>query len=152
MKKNKNTVIFVIIIVIVIVFLFLYPRLTAKNGKNKSSNVPCLVPNLPLVQHIHPQLTILIDDKPEFLPAGIGIGACEKVIHTHDDDATAGIIHVESQDARQYTLGDFMSVWGKSFEREGYRLEAKVDGQIAPDPKSIILKDGEKIIMNYIKL
>ncbi len=152
MKKNKNTVFFVFIIVIVVVFLFLYPRLAERNGDKKSSNVPCLVPNLPLIQHIHPQFTIFVDDKPEVLPADIGIGACEKAIHTHNDDVAAGIIHVESQDRREYTLSDFMSVWGKPFEREGYKLEATVDGQGTPDPKSIILKDSQKIVMKYIKI
>lgn len=149
MKSNKSTIFWVGGVLIIAIGLLVYPKLFSKNNAG-STDVPCLVPNLPLVMHIHPQLTILVDGVAEVIPAGIGLGACERAIHTHDEDAAAGVIHVESQTRREYTLGDFFSVWGKSIEREGYILEVKADNVSVVDPESIIFQDEQLIEINYI--
>lgn len=125
------------------------PRLKSGNNGGVGTNVPCLVPNLPLTQHIHPHLQILVDDVQEFIPINAGLTGCERALHTHDD---TGEIHVESQDTRQYTLGDFMGVWNKPFNRDGYNLETTVDGQLVQDPAGILFKDGQHIVMNYKKI
>lgn len=152
-SKNKAAIIWIVVILIVLIGLFLYPKLTTPRNKSQSdSKVPCLVPNLPLLQHIHPQIKILVDGEEEILPSNIGMGACEKAIHTHDEDAAAGVIHVESQDAREYTLGDFFGIWEKPLNRDGYLLEVKVDGTAVQNPAEIIFKDGQQIIFNYKKL
>src|SRR3989338_131497 len=103
-QKNKATIIWVIVIVIVVVGLFLFPKIFGGNN-GASAKVPCLLPNIPLVQHIHPKITIIVDGVNEIIPNEIGLNsACEKAIHTHEEGD--GTIHVESQDSRQYTLGD----------------------------------------------
>jgi hypothetical protein len=33
-------------------------------------------------------------------------------MHTHDE---SGVIHIESAVARNYTLGEFFDIWGKTF-------------------------------------
>ncbi|OGG40710.1 hypothetical protein A2116_01335 [Candidatus Jorgensenbacteria bacterium GWA1_49_17] len=146
MRKNKSTLILGIGIVLLLVFLFAYPRMKSGNGSGDSSVVPCLLPNTPLLQHIHPRLTILVDDAPEIVPADIGLSGCEQALHTHDE---TGEIHAEAQDRREYTFGDFMGVWEKSFEREGYSLKATVDGKEIVNPAGIVLKDGEQIVLEY---
>ena len=133
-----------------LVFLFAYPRIKSGGG-GSSSGVPCLVPNLPLLQHIHPVLKIEIDGANEPLPSEIGLRECERAVHTHDDDVGRGVIHVESQDRREYTLHDFFGVWGKTIEREGYTLEATVDGAPLADPAGLIFKDGQQIVLKYTK-
>ncbi|KKU91445.1 MAG: hypothetical protein UY23_C0001G0051 [Candidatus Jorgensenbacteria bacterium GW2011_GWA1_48_11] len=149
MKKNKATVIWTAVIVLVLAGLFLYPKL---NSSKSSPSVPCLFPNLPLAEHIHPRLVILVDGVSEPIPAEIGLSAaCERALHTHKDDAAEGVIHIESQSRRKYTLGDFFNVWGRDIDRPGYRLEAAIEGASAADPAGIILKDGEEILLKYTK-
>lgn len=149
MKTKKTTIFWIIGIILVLVILFAYPRLK-NSGTEFSANVPCLIPNLPLVQHIHPQLKIFSDGKQETVPAEIGINSsCEKALHTHD---ASGEIHVEAQDTKQYTFGDFMAVWGKSLDRPGYTYEFTADGQKIENPLSLLLKDKQEIIVKYKKV
>jgi len=149
MRKDKATIIFVIAVTVALIFLFAIPRLkSSKSGSGVSSGVPCLIPNLPLLQHVHPHLTILVDGVEEVVPANIGLVSCERALHTHDD---TGEIHVEAQDRRDYTLGDFMGVWGKTIERPGYPVTVKVDGKISENPARIPLKDKEQIVIEYKK-
>lgn len=132
------------------VFLFSYPKLFGDKISAPGASVPCIIDNLPLIQHIHPILAITVDGANETIPANIGLsGACERALHTHD---ATGQIHVEAQDARTYTLGDFMSVWGKFINRDGYALKATADETVIADPQSMILKDGERIKLEYTKV
>ncbi len=150
MKRNKSTIIWIVVATLLLVVLFAYPKLTAPKNNNVSKNdVPCLVPNIPLVQHIHPHLQILVGSKEEIVPAEIGLGgSCERALHTH---ATDGVIHVESQDSREYTLGDFFSVWGKSIARDGYAVAITADGEPVSDSENFKLRDGQKIVITYTK-
>ena len=151
MKKNKSMWVWIVIVAVLLVGLFLYPKLTArKSGSTASAKgAPCLVPNIPLSQHIHPELTILVDGVKEMIPGNVGLLDCERALHTHDD---TGIIHVESQDKREYTLGDFFVVWKKSIEREGHGVSVTADGDLVSDPANLKFKDGQKIIITYTKL
>lgn len=137
-------------LIIFLVFLFSYPKLFGNQATAPGTSVPCIINNLPLIQHIHPILVITVDGTNETIPANIGLGgACERAVHTHD---TTGQIHVEAQDARQYTLGDFMSVWGKSINREGYILKTTADGAVITDPQNLIFKDSQQIELEYSKV
>lgn len=76
-----------------------------------------------IVYHIHPHLTMTNDGKPVKVPQGIGINSSlykdhslDKFstpeiapLHTHD---STGTIHVESTVIRNYTLGQFLNIWG----------------------------------------
>ena len=145
--KNKLGIILGTVIGLLVIGLFVYPKLKSGGGTD-GTTVPCLVPNLPLVQHIHPMLTIEVDGKEEFLPEDIGRRGCERAIHTHDEK---GVIHVEAQDSRRYTFGDFMDVWGMSLVREGYALQAAVGGtEIVPEGlMRLELKDEQEIVLEY---
>jgi len=69
----------------------------------------CVVAN-PLFYHSHPTLSITINGTSVTIPLGVGIGgACNHPIHTH---ATDGVLHVETDENRDYTLGDFFLIWG----------------------------------------
>lgn len=141
-----------IVIVIAIIVLLAWPK-SKEDGGNVSTSVPCINGNVPLVQHVHPRLTIIADGKEEAIPANIGLsGACERILHTHDEDAGQGVIHLESQDNRQYTLADFFSVWGKTIERAGYTVMMTVDGQPSTELGALILKDGQQIALSYQRI
>jgi hypothetical protein len=121
--------------------------------------------NKPMVMHIHPKLSLYVDGKPVPIPANIGIDSnlykTHKLdaygmkmpdmpsmpvmypTHTHD---TSGTIHVESNEQRDYTLGDFLDVWGMDFS--GKTVKMTVNGSPVPadtDYRSHVFKDGEQI-------
>ncbi len=152
MKRNKSTVMWVAGLVLVVAALLIIPRLGANRSNGITTTVPCLVPNVALVQHIHPHLTIKVDGVEETIPTNIGLGSCERAVHTHDG---TGTIHVEAQDNRQYTIGDFFDVWGKPIARDSYQLLVIIDGTAdveRPDVyRAIQLKDNQQIVMEYTK-
>jgi hypothetical protein len=61
--------------------------------------------------HIHQHLDIFVNGKKETVPAQIGIydGQFLTELHTHD---TTGVMHVESEKKRKFSLGEFFGVWG----------------------------------------
>ncbi len=65
-----------------------------------------------LVLHIHAHLDIFVDGKRVNVPALVGINAAAGYLtelHTHD---SRGVIHIEAQKARDFTLGQFIAEWG----------------------------------------
>ena len=69
---------------------------------------PCL-PREGSALHIHPYVRIQVNGQPVAIPPNVGItGTCFEPMHTHD---TTGILHIESPEVRDYTLGDFFAIW-----------------------------------------
>jgi len=64
-----------------------------------------------VVLHIHQHLDIFVNGKHETVPAQIGIydGQFLTDLHTHD---ASGVMHVESPEKREFSLGEFFGVWG----------------------------------------
>ncbi len=76
-----------------------------------------------LVMHLHPLLNVMVNGKSITVPKNIGIDSLlhkdhsldhfgtsgAAPLHTHDD---SGTIHVESTANRNYTLGEFLNIWG----------------------------------------
>jgi sulfur carrier protein ThiS len=61
-------------------------------------------------------------------------------LHTHDN---SGVIHVESTVNRDYTLGEFLKIWG--IDLNGKSVQVSVNGQPVSDWRNHILSDGEQI-------
>jgi len=113
-----------------------------------------------LVLHIHQHLDIVVNGRVlRGLPAYIGINIQGRFItelHTHD---TSGIIHVESPTVRKFTLGNFFDVWGLRLSssclgsycaKQQKRIWAFVNGKrIITDPRKIVLRDHEEIVVAY---
>lgn len=131
--------------IIILGILFYIPRI---RKQTIATDVPCLIANVPIKQHIHPVLKITIDGKAEAIPANIGLASCERALHTHDD---TGTLHVEAQDSREYTVGDFFTVWGKQIDKPGYTLIMTVDGKPNTELRTLKLKDKQEIILEYRK-
>lgn len=123
-----------------------YNNIAGEQSAQVASTVPFVVSNVPIVQHSHPELKIFVDGEEEKIPANIGLGLQHRVLHTHDPD---GVIHVEAQDMRAYTLGNFFDVWGKTIEREGYEVVMTVDGASSGEFEELVLKDKQKIVLEY---
>lgn len=107
-----------------------------------------------LAFHIHPTLKLFKDGREQTVSANIGIkgGRCLYWLHTHD---TSGLLHIESPSQRDYTLGNFLNVWGKPITDKsaagmsigtGQLVRAYVNGVLSEgDPATIKLVDGETI-------
>jgi hypothetical protein len=106
-----------------------------------------------LLMHIHAQLNVSKDAQPMVVPANIGIdprlhndtslrtyGPQKSPLHTHTD---TGTIHVESKIIANYTFGDFLDVWG--IDLGGKAIKTMVDGEVVPNYRGHVLRDGEHI-------
>lgn len=109
----------------------------------------------PIIMHIHPHLSILVNNLPYNVPAQIGIDpsmwkdhsldrfgmqsmpemnmSAMAPLHTHDN---SGIVHVESTIYRNYTLGEFLNVWGLNVDGKTVKMT---------DFRDHVLRDGEEI-------
>jgi hypothetical protein len=112
-----------------------------------------------LVYHIHAHLTIYDAGRLVPLPAGIGIDQKNKCIywlHTHD---TSGVIHIESPTEKQYTLKNFLDIWGRAVDKTsflthgiaaGHGVRAYVGGALnSGDPETILLTPHKVITLEY---
>jgi hypothetical protein len=109
-----------------------------------------------MVMHIHLQISISVNGQPTVIPENVGIDnalwkdhSLDKYgmqgmspLHTHDN---SGSLHVESTVNRDYTLGEFVNVWGGLDTGNGKALKVTVNSQPISDWKNHILKDKEKI-------
>ncbi|MGE5306039.1 MAG: hypothetical protein ACM3TN_22225 [Alphaproteobacteria bacterium] len=109
--------------------------------------------------HIHQHLDILLNGKPVTVPAGIGINQVARFIsplHTHD---VSGVIHVESDVKRDFTLGQFFDVWGLRFSKScvgaycakgAEALRVFVNGKlVSGDPRNLVLREHQEIAVVY---
>ncbi len=90
------------------------PEIKNLRARLKAINLPALGAEGEAL-HIHQHLDIFVNGKPVTVPAGIGINMDARFIsqlHTHD---MSGVIHVESDQVRDFTLGQFFDVWGVRF-------------------------------------
>jgi hypothetical protein len=70
----------------------------------------CVTANL--VYHSHPNLAITVGGIAQTLPDTFETqydAGCSRVMHTHD---STGVIHVETDQDVNYTLGDWFLIWG----------------------------------------
>src|SRR4051794_11403321 len=90
------------------------------------------------VLHIHQHLDLFVDGRRVTVPAGIGIDPAQQFIsplHTHDP---TGVLHVEADGPKTFTLGQVFGVWGVPLDRTtlgglrtgaGKQLKAWVNGK-----------------------
>ncbi len=109
-----------------------------------------------MLMHIHPQISVSVSGQSSIVPENVGIDktlwkdhSLDKYgmqgmspLHTHD---SSGTIHVESSVERDYTLREFLDVWGGLDTSNGKTVKAIVNGQPLPDWRNHILEDKEQI-------
>ena len=134
MKSHMDYFVLPVLGAIICILFFLMsqtPDLNAQvTGENKTSNK--------IIMHIHSNLNVTVNGKSLIVPNGIGINStlwndhsldkfgterkttifdmitpAMSPLHTHD---SSGTIHVESTEYRNYTLGQFLSIWGIPLE------------------------------------
>ncbi len=111
--------------------------------------------------HWHSKLEIHIKGEKQEIPADIGLGAVHQEIHTHEEDAKDGVLHMEMSGfvARDETgVGRFFKIWGKEFSRDQifeYKNDSEgivkmfVNGKENQEFERYQMKDGDKIEIRY---
>ena len=113
--------------------------------------------NAQLAEHIHPQLTILINGQQQSIPAGIGISPNGALpLHTHDG---TGTIHIESTAVLPFRLKDFFTIWGQSFDKNHilnattdrkHRIVMTVNGRPSQAFGTLPLRDFQDIVIRFV--
>jgi len=96
--------------------------------------------------HIHAHLTIYMNGKQVAIPQGIGIASdqsCLYWLHTHTSD---GVIHIEFPNQGNPTLGNFLDMWGQSFNSLGFHNE------LASSAGWTVYVDGKQVTSNFNQL
>jgi hypothetical protein len=106
-----------------------------------------------LLLHNHINMNVTVDGKAMVIPANIGIdpklhkddsldiyGPQKSPLHTH---TTSGTIHVESKIIADYTMGEFLNVWGLPLNDKVIKMI--VDGNPVSDYRNHVLRDGQEI-------
>ncbi|MBI2463199.1 MAG: hypothetical protein HYV65_03125 [Candidatus Spechtbacteria bacterium] len=110
--------------------------------------------------HTHQHLDIYINGNTSMIiPAGIGMHQLENFISPIHAHAPDNIIHIESPEIKDFTLGQFFDIWGVRFTTDcigGYCasddkiLRVFVNGsQIQGDPRQIKLEELQEIVITY---
>lgn len=110
--------------------------------------------------HIHPKLSIFINDQQQVIPANLGIQLNQQgnptaffPLHTHD---TSGTIHVESPIVRDFHLRDFFDTWEQTFTAQEILgrqvdptrpIQMTVNGQPSNALGDLLLHDGDDIVI-----
>jgi hypothetical protein len=134
------------------------PEIKNLRARLKAINLPALSAEGEEL-HIHQHLDIFVNGKPATVPAGIGINMDARFIsqlHTHD---VSGVIHIESDQVRDFTLGQFFDVWGVRFTKDcigGYctkgndKLRVFSDGKpVTADPANLVLSSHQVIAVVF---
>src|SRR5918996_5671661 len=149
----RNVILMLSLILIIVIGYIGHEELDAAQSDNMNVN--------PIIMHIHPQLSLLVNGTSFSVPEQIGIDpslwkdhsldeygmqsmpemnmSAMAPLHTHDN---SGTIHVESTINRNYTLGEFLSIWGMNLDGKTVKMTA--DNKPIADFKEHILSDGEQ--------
>jgi hypothetical protein len=137
------------------------PPWSANNGSTLLKRLQVLgIPQLgqeQLAFHIHQHLDIFVNGRPATVPQYVGIHLNPVFfadLHTHD---SSGIIHVESAEQYDYTLGQFFGVWGVPLSRTCIGglcgttpLKLWVNGTpFFGDPTKLVLTEHEEIVIVF---
>lgn len=91
-----------------------WPAWTAPPTRDPVSGIGCLNT---IRYHVHALLSIYKDGMRQGLPDNVGRGtACTYELHTHD---VTGVLHIESDVPRQFTLGQFFALWRQPLAAAG---------------------------------
>jgi hypothetical protein len=112
--------------------------------------------------HWHPKLFITIEGKRQALPPNIGnSGSSHGEIHTHEQDADEGVIHLEMKGnvtKDEIQLGKFLQTWDENLSVQNLRntmtdAEGKVtmlvNGKENKENDNYVMQDNDSIELIY---
>jgi hypothetical protein len=115
--------------------------------------------------HLHAWLHIYDDGKQVPVPANIGVDEATgflSPLHTHTvaPDNPEGIIHMEADQEYDFTLGQFMNVWGVKFSDNqigslksngSQKLQVYLNGELVDDPVNVVMPEHGNVVIGYGK-
>jgi len=154
-NTQYRSVILTFSLIVAVIIVFIGPEFLSKaQSDNMNMN--------PIIMHIHPRLSLLLNGTPVTVPTQIGIDpsmwkdhsldrfgmqsmpemnmSAMAPLHTHDN---SGIIHVESTVNKNYTLGEFLNIWGLNLDSKTVRMA--VNDKPLTNFKDYVVRDGEQI-------
>jgi len=153
-KTIRNWAIFLILIGLISWFVF-----WAFSSVNSNNNLPVTEINIRSHQniafHYHSELEIVINSEKTLIPANVGVyPGIMRPVHTHDD---SGEIHIEGPQPREFTLGDFFLVWGRTLNSncvfdncaDSGQLKMYVNGVESFEFENYVLRDHDNILIEY---
>jgi hypothetical protein len=156
---KKKTWLWIVSIVLLLVIIWFASASTRDGVKTTRTNreiaMSCVTHEADTF-HIHPVLQIVVSGAPVAIPAEVGITpGCMRAIHTHTPD---GVIHIESNEPRDFTLADFFANWEKPFTStqilehvadDAYRIRMTVNGAEVTTFENTVLRDKDQIVIYY---
>ena len=129
-----------------------WPAWTAPPTRDPVSGIGCLNT---IRYHVHSLLSIYKDGVRQGLPDNVGRSTgCTYELHTHD---VTGVLHIESDVPRQFTLGQFFTLWRQPLAAAGaaglagairiYLIENERLTPYTGDPAQIELVGGREIVV-----
>ncbi|HEY3686129.1 MAG TPA: hypothetical protein VGL93_24065 [Streptosporangiaceae bacterium] len=128
------------------------------SAATKRAGLPMLTTEGTVLHH-HVHLDVIVNGRPVTVPAGVGIDEPDQRIsplHTHD---TTGVVHIESPEVRDFTLGQFLTEWnvpltttrlGDLRTGGGHTLGVYVNGtRVKGDPAAVKLRQHDEIAVVY---
>ena len=112
------------------------------------------------IYHVHAQLKVFVNGKPQTVPNNIGIDPAKQFLsslHSHDEK---GIIHMEAVEKYPFTVGQFMTIWGVKFTPtqlgafkvgKGLVLETYLNGKKVPNGPATQLKQSDRVVIGFGK-
>lgn len=105
--------------------------------------------------HSHALLSVYRNGVRLALPDAIGRGSgCNYEMHTHDG---SGVIHIETDVPRTFTLGQFLSLWGQGINANAvlgmagpakyYVIDNETIAPVTADPSAIVLSGHEEVVV-----
>ncbi|MDE2079372.1 MAG: hypothetical protein KGI73_03235 [Patescibacteria group bacterium] len=99
--------------------------------------------------HWHAMLSIEVGTTSISIPAGIGLGAAEMPIHTHDDTGRihmefSGIVHKSDLE-----LHHVFDEWGRPMDSFGSSMTMTVNGATSTAYGAYVMHDGDTIVLHY---
>jgi hypothetical protein len=106
--------------------------------------------------HEHANVQVFVNGEQQPVPQGIGIAEELASLHTHTAD---GLVHVESSQIRDFTLGEFFDVWGVFLsgtcvgahcEQGQEELIVFLDGERVSGPiRDVVLDDHSVVVVTF---
>lgn len=153
-KTIRNRVITIVVLGVIIGGIYTF----FQKSQEASSELNFDLPKGPI--HWHPRLTIKIDGVVQEIPANVGLGAIHQPLHTHEEDAAEGVIHMEiNRPTKQNViLGYFFEIWKKKFNKgcifdycdDKETLKMTVNGKENFDFENYFMHDKDEIVIEYI--
>lgn len=170
LKANYKGISIVVVMAVASILINIYIGFGPPSPQSQSflnNNISSNTKANPFVMRGSFNLKIMMDNKPLSIPSQIGIEPALWQNHTLDrygsvgksmngmmivgmaplyTNDNSGLIKIGSTVVRNYTLGDFLNIWGLNLN--GKNVNATINGKPLTDFRNYVIKDNDNIFLN----